>query len=731
MIPTRFEFLSLPTAWDSCVPSLQIFLESVGRAVIETGWARTSPPAPIGDSLIAIIRGAHQNILSRFTPAELHGALREAVAAPQDTFDLELEDAVASIAGNRSDVNRAALVAFLGLIRPIVQQGMRRPGDILGASVPEQLPVGKPEDWLSFFPERLTRFEPEETLQAYDDWRLANLRGLGPYSEAWHGWSPGDGENRTAHLKFITVPRAARDFARHENHFRRILALESKTGLVRLRSVYLLADPPCLESDFLSGYDATALMLDWRWRNERCKPDHATLIVKRVARIVGHLHERNPPIVHRGLKPSNILLHPTAHGRVTVWVSDLGWGEIASTLAIERTEHLQARRQARRGALATRYVSPEQSAGGPPDPRDDVYALGVIWYQLLKRDPTAHAPQGFEWAFEFRKFGLSDGHACLLASCLDPNPDYRPKNGLTLAEMIDVHFNNGPDRRRDAGSSPTIHLPGGDTASARAAAALAARTELPRLFRNSIGMEFVLAPAGVFAMGSPSEEKGRRPCEGPAHNVTLSRPFYVGINPVTQAQYQQLMGQNPSYFTRALGGGPNHPVEQVSWDDAVIFCQRLMELAGSPGHGHIYRLPTEAEWEYACRAGTNTPYAFGESISLLQVHYFGLSSASWAKTGGRAGKTVQVGSHEPNEWGIRDMHGNVLEWCHDWWSEGYYEVSPDTDPQGPETGHFRVARGGSFSQFASECRSASRIGRAPTSRLNTIGFRVVMTVAGM
>jgi hypothetical protein len=133
-----------------CVPRLQVFLELVSRAVIETGWARTPRPAPIGDALIDIIRSAHQYISSRFSLEEIHNAMREAVATPQETFDLELQDAVVSTAANRSDVNRASLAAFLALIRPVVQQRLRRPGDILGASVPEYLPLGKPEDWLSF-----------------------------------------------------------------------------------------------------------------------------------------------------------------------------------------------------------------------------------------------------------------------------------------------------------------------------------------------------------------------------------------------------------------------------------------------------------------------------------------------------------------------------------------------------------------------------------------------------
>ncbi len=226
-------------------------------------------------------------------------------------------------------------------------------------------------------------------------------------------------------------------------------------------------------------------------------------------------------------------------------------------------------------------------------------------------------------------------------------------------------------------------------------------------------MSFVLIEPGTFTIGSPPDEKGRHHWEGPAHCVTITRPFYLGVHPVTQSQYLEIMGSSPSHFNRMLGGGPNHPVEQVSWDDAIAFCKRLMELPDEMRACRIYRLPTEAEWEYACRAGTTTPYAFGETIDLTQVHFHGLNASSWARSASTVGKTARVGSHKPNAWGLCEMHGNVLEWCSDWWSETYYGESEGADPQGPAVGKHRVVRGGSFSQFAADCRSAARLGLRP------------------
>jgi formylglycine-generating enzyme required for sulfatase activity len=717
------------------VPRLQTLLECIGRAVLENGALPAHGPFAFGDSLFPVVRSSLQIVGPRLSEADLRAAFREVVGAPQETVELQLRDAVAAVAGDRSD--REALAGVLEQLVPCLRQALRRPGDPAGTSLPEHLPVAKPEDWLAFFPDRLSRFKTGQVLDAFDSWQLMDLRGYGPYGETWRGWVDNHPENATAALKFITDPVVAENFQRHEELFRQILDLEPMSGLVQLRSVYLLGDPPCLESSFVSGYDATGLMRDWSLGSDKSKPDRAAVIIKRLAKIVGTLHQLDPPIVHRGLKPCNILFHPMPDGKVTIWLSDLGWGQLSSARALEQTGPARARLQSKRGSYAPLYASPQQKGGKPPDPLDDVYALGVIWYQLLKRDPSAVPPIGREWAMEFRKDGLTDGHALLLAACLEDNPDNRPADAMVLAAQIDKNFGKGPI---DSGSNAFVLKGGSGTAKPLdatkpqtvAAPGNSAPTlaDLPRSFKNSIGMEFVLIPAGSFMMGSPVEEKGRHEWENPIHLVHITRPFYLGIHPVTQSQYQQVLNRNPSYFTSRLGGGPNHPVEQVSWDDAIEFCERLTGLALEAADCHLYRLPSEAEWEYACRGGTTTPYHFGETVTLEEVHFFGLNASTYSKVVSTAGKTEKVGSHQGNPRGLFDMHGNVLEWCNDWWSEEYYEESPETDPMGPKEGWHRVVRGGSFSQFVSDCRSASRLGRAPASRLNTVGFRVAMTIPG-
>jgi formylglycine-generating enzyme required for sulfatase activity/serine/threonine protein kinase len=233
---------------------------------------------------------------------------------------------------------------------------------------------------------------------------------------------------------------------------------------------------------------------------------------------------------------------------------------------------------------------------------------------------------------------------------------------------------------------------------------------------NSIGMKLVWIPAGEFMMGSPSNEQGRHSDEGPQHKVTISKGFYMGIYEVTQAQWQAVMGSNPSNFK-----GNNLPVERVCWDDAVEFCEKL-----SRKEGKTYRLPTEAEWEYACRAGTATPFHTGGTISTDQANYDGDYTYGNGRKGIDRQKTIEVGSFSTNAFGLYDMHGNVLEWCSDWYDEKYYSKSPAIDPQGPSSGSSRVLRGGSWNGYPRYCRSAYRLRLSPVSRGINFGFRVVL-----
>ena len=237
------------------------------------------------------------------------------------------------------------------------------------------------------------------------------------------------------------------------------------------------------------------------------------------------------------------------------------------------------------------------------------------------------------------------------------------------------------------------------------------------------GTPFLPPPVRItspeFTMGSDYMD-----IEKPPHTVRITRVFYLGVYPVTQGQYLAVVGQNPSCFK----GSDDLPVEGVSWLDAVQFCTKLSERENrKPDYwvdggtvtvldGDGYRLPTEAEWEYACRAGSTTRYPFGDSKAKLREYawfsiFFGV-------------QTHPVGQKQPNRWGLYDMLGNVWEWCQDGYDGSYYKKSPRNDPPGPSEASARVIRGGGWDSFPSVCRPACRMGERPEARFTSLGFRV-------
>lgn len=252
-----------------------------------------------------------------------------------------------------------------------------------------------------------------------------------------------------------------------------------------------------------------------------------------------------------------------------------------------------------------------------------------------------------------------------------------------------------------------------------------------RYFENSIGMKFVRVPAGKFIMGSSETEAERHADEGPQHIVAISQDFFISCHQVTQKDYETVVGHNPSFFQNRAGGGPLHPVESVSWFDAVEFCRKLSARFEERKAGRAYYLPTEAEWEYACRAGTLAAFSFGMSLSSHQANFNGNRPYGNANVGPFRECTTQVGSFQPNSLGIYDMHGNVWEWCADFYGADYYRHSPERDPLGPRSGTERVLRGGNWnSSGGMNCRSARRGKDDPAAATKYDGFRVVAIVAG-
>jgi len=250
------------------------------------------------------------------------------------------------------------------------------------------------------------------------------------------------------------------------------------------------------------------------------------------------------------------------------------------------------------------------------------------------------------------------------------------------------------------------------------------------LLTNSVGMTLVPIPSGEFQMGTPQpkpdkskkDSKKKPPqveiSETPQHLVKITKPFYIGVCEVTQEQYETVMGESPWIDQPLVYEGENYAASYVSWENAVQFCKKLSDLENA-----TYRLPTEAEWEYACRAGTNSPFSFGDDGKLLGQH-------AWYDVNAyKDGKQYphRVGQKLPNSWALYDMHGNVCEWCSDWYGPFGPKREQAVDPTGPEKGWIRVWRGGSFSEAGINIRSATRVsfGRVDYRPEFAAGFRVV------
>jgi uncharacterized protein (TIGR02996 family) len=252
----------------------------------------------------------------------------------------------------------------------------------------------------------------------------------------------------------------------------------------------------------------------------------------------------------------------------------------------------------------------------------------------------------------------------------------------------------------------------------------------------SQGIELTLIPPGSFQMGSKPREWSNIRHESPQHPVTISRPFYIGTYLITQGQYRAVMRSNPSTFIPnpdshydvPVDSTDDFPVDSVSYEMAVAFCEKLSAQKAEKQAGRVYRLPTEAEWEYACRAGTQTMFAFGNQLTSDLANFDG-SYAYRKRASGNPTylfRTCPVGCYRPNAFGLYDMHGNLWEWCADWYGERVYTSSERVDPRGPESGEYHVLRGGSWIDAGWNCRSATRSER---EALHYVGLRVVADFA--
>jgi formylglycine-generating enzyme required for sulfatase activity len=501
----------------------------------------------------------------------------------------------------------------------------------------------------------------------------------------------------------------------------------------------------------------------------KLSPGEAEAVFASILRGLAHAHSKG--VVHRDLKPGNILLSLAPDGGLHLKISDFGLVRLVGEDWVRSQAELSVRQSMSTGGVPTlaeagagsgtrsllgtyEYMSPEQKRGEEATAASDVYAVGLMMYRLLTgkqlgaRPPSHHVADLPKWWDE------------LVLTALEENPADRFADAARMLAVLE-RSNRGrareeAERKVEAAQKAEAERKTNGAAEQKEEeerkergrlAAERARTEAERQARREafratrmtegqpwivpgLGMEFVHVAPGLFRMGS--EDGGDD--EKPLHGVDITRMFWLGTYPVTQSEYEDLMGCNPSHFQDNVVVKPGflglgretakrsrgrHPVECVSWDDAMAFCKKLTErerAAGRLRDGYAFRLPTESEWEYAARGGAQSRgFTYSGSNDLKEVGWHDDNSDN---------KTHPVGLKLPNELGLYDMSGNVWEWCRDWY--GNYSAGAMPDPTGAGAGRDRVLRGGSWFYHASYCRAAFRFRLAPSSSFNNLGFRVAL-----
>ena len=477
-----------------------------------------------------------------------------------------------------------------------------------------------------------------------------------------------------------------------------------------------------------------------RWIKRKRRDNSLTLndvlpVIQQVADALDYAHAQK--IMHRDIKPGNIMIN--SDGKVKVLDFGLAAQIHTSMTRVSMAYH---------GTSGTGpYMAPEQWEGRVQDAKADQYALAVMTYEML----AGHLPFESADPAVLREAVLKSQAAPL------ENISSAAQNALKRAMSKEAaeRFNScadfaaalggakvGKAKKVSSGKSGgawkwiaaviTLALLAG---GAFGGWYFAGGTEAEETLRTGVvtlpggvPLKMIRVEPGSFMMGSENGDSD----EKPVHQVTLTKPYYLGETEVTQAQWRAVMhGEkstdnsrdltNPSHFQ-----GDNRPVECVSWDDAMAFCQKLNDLGRAP-KGWKFTLPTEAQWEYACRAGTTTNYSYGDASDVEKMNFDGNYPYGGGSKGVYRQETVAVKSlGYKNAWGFYDMHGNVYEWCLDWYGSRSYSSGAVTDPQGPDSGSDRVLRGGGWDSDARNCRSANRSLSNPDDRSSYCGFRLAL-----
>jgi hypothetical protein len=423
------------------MPGPFVLLKCIGKAVLRNALHILGGGVPGLDGLLSVAKDAMSEWREHKAEQERRAELQAVAQAAAQDFRRQVADVVADLAAEQPEQIRQALADYLMQLPAVVRQSLRRPADPAGVTVPAQLSLRQAEDLVPFLPIRLPRFHRGDRPSGIGDWELLELLGLGGFGEVWKARNPHMPADAPVALKFCLDPETAAALGNEAALLARVRREGKHPGIVELRHTYLSADPPCLEYEYVEGGDLAGLIQERHQLEGGIEPPEAARIMGRLAGILGFTHQLKPPLVHRDLKPANILVQGTRPGAMEFKIADFGIGGLATLPDLARgTRVASARGQilatVARGSYTPLYASPQQARGESPDPRDDVYSLGVIWYQLVTGDLTQGVPSGVRWLNELKQRGMSEALVELLASCVEDRPSDRPASAAVLAGQL-------------------------------------------------------------------------------------------------------------------------------------------------------------------------------------------------------------------------------------------------------------------------------------------------------
>ena len=685
---------------------------------------------------------------------ELRRALAQVAAMPQVEFDKKAGEIIDVELADKPPEYRKAVTEYVKLIPARVRASFARPEDPSGTTVPPKWSASRPEDIVPFLPPRPPMFREGDSPPEANRWILTERLGIGGFGEVWKARHTRM-QNTFSAFKFCLDPVSQqRIFENELENVEKVKnGLRNHVHVVGLIDAYLEGETPWLQYEYVPGGDLGQVVGTWP-TDLTARARLAVQSIHTLADTLGHCYHKLK-LIHRDMKPANVLVDLDG----TLKITDFGISDTQARQALEEARMASVSgvsytsssvdTKGVRWANTPMYASPQQRRGEDSHPADDVHALGVMLYQMLLRDLNLELGVDM-WS------DLEEQYVCqelldILSKSVAARVDRRFPNAAELAEALarlpkklivePVVISVADEKQRLYDEIDRLSEEAkvkNETARQQAArreydaAVKTLETIFHHIMRdedlyarviqhrdgkrfiNGLGMEFVLVPGGTFWMGGQEGNCG-------TNQVTIDGDFFIGVYPVTQEEWQKVMGTNPSHFRKGGAGADKlsgvadkdlnrFPVESISWNDCQVFIKKLNE--SQKESGWMYRLPREVEWEYACRAAAETQSLCGWNFYLRKpTNTLSAQQANFSESA--LGRTCRVGLYEPNALGLFDMHGNVWEWCEDAYD-----------------GSSRVIRGGSWCHAAVLCRAAYRGRCGPSYAHNGLGLRLARVPSG-